>query len=95
MRAAGAAARAAAGWGGDRLALLDGPDGAWAVVLTDRLGHRRRRGRVRGGGATALAEAGGPAQVLPGEGGTVRWVVIGSDDADARRRSADVLGLAG
>ena len=25
-------AEAAAGWGGDRLASLDGPDGSWAVV---------------------------------------------------------------
>ncbi|HEX5015485.1 MAG TPA: hypothetical protein VFV72_15165 [Candidatus Limnocylindrales bacterium] len=27
------AARAADGWGGDRVALLDGPDGAWAIAL--------------------------------------------------------------
>jgi len=32
VRASDAAA-AAAGWGGDRLAVLDGPSGAWAVVL--------------------------------------------------------------
>ena len=28
-----AAAGGAAGWGGDRVALLDGPNGAWAIVL--------------------------------------------------------------
>ena len=32
MRASDASA-AAAGWGGDRLAVLNGPDGAWAVVM--------------------------------------------------------------
>lgn len=31
--AAAVANEAAAGWGGDRLAVLSGPDGAWAVVL--------------------------------------------------------------
>ena len=30
---------AAAGWGGDRLAVLDGPGGAWGVVLETDLGH--------------------------------------------------------
>jgi hypothetical protein len=30
---AGDASSAAAGWGGDRLAVLDGPDDAWAVVM--------------------------------------------------------------
>ena len=38
---------AAAGWGGDRLAVIEGPDGAWAVVDADRLGHRSRRRRLR------------------------------------------------
>ncbi len=33
MRASDASA-AAAGWGGDRLAVLNGPDGGWAVVMT-------------------------------------------------------------
>ncbi|MEO6207889.1 MAG: hypothetical protein ABIP77_08025 [Candidatus Limnocylindrales bacterium] len=37
LRASGVAAAeadaAAAGWGGDRLAVLDGPDGAWAIVM--------------------------------------------------------------
>jgi len=41
-----------------------------------------------------LAQAGGPAQVLPGEGSTVRWVVIGSDDPTLAK-AANVLGLAG
>jgi len=32
--------------------------------------------------------------VLPGEGDTVRWVVIGSDD-QTLAKAANVLGLAG
>ena len=32
--AAVSAVKAAAGWGGDRVALLDGPDGAWAIALS-------------------------------------------------------------
>ena len=41
-----------------------------------------------------VAAAAGPGQVLPGEGGRVRWIVIGSDDATLGR-VAGVLGLAG
>jgi len=33
-------------------------------------------------------------QVLPGEGGTTRWVVVGSDEP-ALQKVANVLGLAG
>ena len=40
---------AAAGWGGDRVALIDGPDGATRRGPRHPLGHGRRRGRVRGG----------------------------------------------
>ena len=31
--ASGDATAAAAGWGGDRLAVVEGPDGAWGVVI--------------------------------------------------------------
>ena len=43
---------------------------------------------------TAVKEAGGPAQVLPGDGDTTRWVVVGSDD-DVLSSLAGSLGLAG
>ena len=36
-----AATTATTGWGGDRLAVVDGPDGAWGVVLETDLGHAR------------------------------------------------------
>ena len=41
------ASEAAAGWGGDRLAVLKGPDDAWARRHEDRVGHGRRCRRVR------------------------------------------------
>ena len=44
--------------------------------------------------APRVAQAGGPGKVLPGEGDTVRWVVIGSDD-QTLAKAANVLGLAG
>ena len=67
--------------------------------LGDRLahgvGHRGRRRRVRRHRRERRStKAGGPGSVLPGAGGTTRWVVIGSDDA-ALQKVADVLGLAG
>ena len=43
---------------------------------------------------TALAKAQGIAQVLPGEGGKIRWVLVASDAA-TMSSVAGVLGLAG
>ena len=45
-----AAEAAAAGWGGDRLAYLRGPAGAYALALRHRVGHAGGRGRVPRGG---------------------------------------------
>ena len=41
--AGGDATAAAAGWGGDRLAVVEGPDGAWGVVHRHGVGHRDGR----------------------------------------------------
>jgi hypothetical protein len=85
---------AVVGWGGDRVALLDGPDGRWAVALKTEWDTDKDAAEFEAGIAKRVAEAGGPGQVLPGEGGRVRWVVIGSDDA-TRAQVANALGLAG
>ena len=45
--AADTAAAGSAGWGGDRLVSLDGPDGAWAIVWQTAWDSERRRGRVQ------------------------------------------------
>jgi hypothetical protein len=89
-----AATDGAAGWGGDRIALLGGPDDAWAIAWHTVWDTEDDAAEFEVTAETAVGKAGGPGQVLPGEGGKTRWVVIGSDDA-ALERVAGVLGLAG
>lgn len=89
-----AASAAAAGWGGDRLAVIKGPDGAWAVAMHTAWDTTADAAAFEAAATTALKKAGGPAQVLPGEGGKVRWVLVG-DDAKTLQTVAGVLGLAG
>jgi hypothetical protein len=84
----------AAGWGGDRVALLDGPNGEWAIVLKTAWDTANDAAEFEAAIAPRVAQAGGPGKVLPGEGDTVRWVVIGSDD-QTLAKAANVLGLAG
>jgi hypothetical protein len=85
---------AVVGWGGDRMALLDGPDGTWAVVFRTEWDSDADAAEFETGIAPKVAAAGGPGRVLPGEGGRVRWIVIGSDDPTLNRL-AGALGLAG
>lgn len=85
---------AAAGWGGDALALLEGPDGAWVVVMKTAWDTAGDAAEFEAGLNPLLAAAGGPAAVLPGEGGPVRWVLIASNDATLAA-AATALGLAG
>jgi hypothetical protein len=82
------------GWGGDRMALLDGPNGAWAVVFKTEWDTAADAAEFETGVRPRVEAAAGPGQVLPGAGGKERWVVIGSDDATLNRL-AGVLGLAG
>jgi hypothetical protein len=89
-----AAKAAAAGWGGDRLAVIYGPDEAWAVAMQTSWDTTADAAEFETAATTALGKAGGPGQVLPGEGGKVRWVVVGSDAA-ALQKVAGALGLAG
>lgn len=88
------ATAAAAGWGGDRLAVIYGPDGAWAVAMHTSWDTTTDATEFETAASTALGKAGGPGQVLPGEGGKVRWVLVGSDAATLQT-VAGVLGLAG
>ena len=91
-----AAEAAAAGWGGDRVALIDGPDGASGVVLDTRWDTAADASEF----ATALAgivpklqAAGRSAQVLTPE--PDRVVLLSTSSDDALGRIANVLGLAG
>jgi hypothetical protein len=85
---------AAAGWGGDRLALLGGPDDTWGIAWRTDWDSPADAQEFELAAAAPVAAAGGPGAMLPGEGGATRWVVIGSDDATFERL-ANVLGLAG
>jgi hypothetical protein len=91
---AAAAAAAAAGWGGDRLAVIEGPDGAWAVVMQTAWDTEADAAAFETAATTALEKSPGVAQVLPGVGGTTRWVLIGSDAATVSKVAA-ATGLAG
>jgi hypothetical protein len=76
------------------MALLDGPNGSWAVVFKTEWDTPQDAVEFETAIAPRVAAAAGPGQVLPGEGGAVRWLVIGSDDA-VLGKVANVLGLAG
>jgi hypothetical protein len=89
-----AAADAAAGWGGDRTTLLGGPDDAWAIAWHTEWDTDADAAEFEVTAEPAVDGAGGPGRILPGEGGTTRWVVIGSD-ATTLGKVAGVLGLAG
>jgi len=88
-----AANDAAAGWGGDRLAVLEGPGDTWAVVMRTDWDTAGDASAFASAASTALAKAGGPAKVVAGDGDMTQWVVIGSDDA-TRAAVEAVLGLA-
>jgi len=89
-----AAKDGAAGWGGDRIAVLGGPNEAWAIAWQTVWDTAADAAEFEVTADAAVAKAGGPGSILPGVGGTTRWVVIGSDDATLAK-VANVLGLAG
>jgi len=88
------ATAAAAGWGGDRLAVIDGPKGAWALVMQTAWDTAADAAAFETAATTALGKSPGVAQVLPGVGGTTRWVLIGSDAATVSKVAA-ATGLTG
>lgn len=87
---------AAAGWGGDRVALLEGPGGANGVVLDtvwDTNAEAAEFSAAVDGLVTKLKAAGRSAAVL--NPGPNRVVLISAGNADTLGRLANVLGLAG
>lgn len=89
-----AALDAAAGWGGDRLAVIDGPGDTWALAWHTVWDTEADADAFEAAATTALAKAGGVAQLVPGTGGTTRWVLVASDAA-TMSQVANVLELAG
>jgi len=74
----GAAADAAAGWGGDRIALLGGPDGASAVVLLTEWDTAADADEFAAAAGTAMADLGVDGVVAIQPGTTRAAVLIGS-----------------
>ncbi len=85
---------AAAGWGGDRVELVRGPDGTWALILKTAWDRPADAREFNAGATATIGTLGLTGRVLPGAGGTEVDVVLGSDAA-TMARLANVLGLAG
>ena len=88
------ATAAAAGWGGDRLAVVEGPAGAWAIAMQTAWDTDADAPPSRRAATTALGKAQGVSRVLPGAGGKTRWVLV-ADGAASLQKVAGALGLAG
>ena len=73
------ATKAAAGWGGDRLAVMEGPSGAWAVAIHTEWDTDAEATEFETAATAALKKAGGVARLLPGLGGKTRWVLVAGD----------------
>jgi len=87
---------AAAGWGGDRVALIDGPNGATGTVLDtrwDTTADASEYATALAGIVPKLQAIGRSASILTPEPGRVVLVTANSDDTMGRL--ANVLGLAG
>ena len=89
-----AATAAAAGWGGDRLAVLEGPGGAWSIAMQTTWDTDADATAFEAAATTALGKAQGVSRVLPGAGGKTRWVLV-ADGAASLQKVAGALGLAG
>ena len=92
--ATAASTAAAAGWGGDRLAVMEGPNGAWAVVMQTVWDTDQDATEFETAATLALRQAHGTSRIVPGEGGRHRWIVV-ADRAATLRTVQNVLGLAG
>ena len=85
---------AAAGWGGDRAAVVNGPGGRWGVAWATEWDSAADAAEFDTAAAAAVSGLRDPARVLPGAGGTARWILVASDDATLGTL-AGALGLAG
>jgi hypothetical protein len=88
------AATAAAGWGGDQVVLLDGPQQRWAVVMRTAWDTAQDAAEFESAVAPVVQGLDGSGAVFIGAGGTERWIVLASND-QGLQRLANVLGLAG
>lgn len=87
------AINAAAGWGGDRVAVVNGPDGAWAVVFKTIWDTDADAAAFETVATPIVEKLADPAGLVPGGGGRERWVLVASGQAVLQRLAA-TLGLA-
>jgi hypothetical protein len=85
---------AAAGWGGDRIAVLNGPNGTWAVVFKTAWDTNGDAAAFETVATPIVEKLADPAALVPGSGGRERWVLVASDQ-DVLQTLAGTLGLAG
>jgi hypothetical protein len=91
---ASGAEEAAAGWGGDRTTILDGPDGAFAIVNRSQWDSPADAAEFAAKARTVVGGLASPGDVLALVDGTAVTVVIASGQ-DLIGRVENLLGLAG
>jgi hypothetical protein len=91
-------ANAAAGWGGDRLVSLNGPDGSWAIVWQTKWDTPADVGQFTKAASAVVADLPGSHAVLDADassGVSNPALVILTSDAETLARVADALGVGG
>jgi hypothetical protein len=83
---------AAAGWGGDRIAVLNGPNDAWAVVFRTAWDSDADAAAFESVATPIVEKLADPAGLMPASGGRERWILVASDQ-DVLRTLAATLGL--
>jgi hypothetical protein len=90
-------ANAAAGWGGDRLVSLDGPDGSWAIVWQTKWDTPQDIGQFTKAASAAIADLPGSHSVLEADvssGVSNPALVLLTSDPDTLTAVAGALGVA-
>jgi hypothetical protein len=90
-------ANAAAGWGGDRLVSLDGPDGQWAIVWQTKWDTEQDIEQFAGAANAVIADLGSPGLVAPvdvSSGISNPAVVLIASSPETLTAVADALGVA-
>jgi hypothetical protein len=88
---AATAVDAAAGWGGDRIALIEGPNGSWGIVFRTVWDTDADAAAFETAATDYVETLPSPAGLIPGDG-RERWILVGSDQ-EVLHHIASVLGL--
>ena len=89
---AATAVDAAAGWGGDRIAVANGPNGAWVVVFRTAWDTDGDAAAFQTAATPIVEKLADPAGLIPADTGKERWILIASDQ-DTLQTLAATLGL--